>query len=62
MGQEVQELPLLNLSLQVTKGDILNLNNSDLIACAVISENDVVNEHFTLLHDVTADIYIYMYQ
>ncbi|XP_063682749.1 protein CLEC16A-like isoform X3 [Bolinopsis microptera] len=41
VGQEEQELPLLNLSLQVTKGDILNLNHSDLIACAVISENDV---------------------
>ena len=43
VGQEEQELPLLNLSLQVSKGDILNLNNSDLIACAVISENDVVS-------------------
>ncbi|KAL5254590.1 hypothetical protein ACHWQZ_G014141 [Mnemiopsis leidyi] len=48
VGQEEQELPLLNLSLQVTKGDILNLNNSDLIACAVISENDVVKRFLVI--------------
>ena len=40
--EEERDLPLLNLSLQVSKGDILNLNNSDLIACTVTTEVDVV--------------------
>ena len=45
VSEEENELPLLNLTLQVTKGDVLNLNHSDLIACAVATENDTVRNN-----------------
>ena len=49
LQEEEGELPLLNLSLQVTKGDVLTLHHSDLIACAVVTDNDVVSSRFVII-------------
>jgi len=48
IGEEEGELPLLNMSLQVSPGDILNLNNSDLIACAVHTNKEVVKRFLVI--------------
>ncbi|XP_067938113.1 protein CLEC16A-like [Watersipora subatra] len=52
-GEEEAQLPLTKSSDCVKIGDVLDLNNSDLIGCTVIKENTTKKERRFLVIDVT---------